>query len=235
LNERAEAPDREDEKLIQDVAMEHRHELKFSTWRSPLSRRARVTQLILAANLVAFAAEVNLGGSTKIEVLYQMGAMSTSAVMEGEWWRLVAPMFLHFGPVHLAANMFALCLLGPYCEYALGPLRYLLTYLAAGIGSFATLMAVSLALENPQFAVGASGSIMGLAGAIAALTLRGWKREGALPARRRLFGVLAIVAMQTVFDWMTPEVSMTAHLSGAAIGFTVVAFLGERNSLPADR
>ena len=58
--------------------------------------------------------------------------------------------------------------------------------------------------------------------------LRGWLREKAFSARRRLIGVVAIVAMQTGFDALIPQVSMTAHLSGAAIGFAIALLWRDR-------
>ena len=58
--------------------------------------------------------------------------------------------------------------------------------------------------------------------------LRGWLREKAISAKRRLIAMLAIVAMQSVFDSMVPQVSMTAHLSGALIGFAAALILRDR-------
>jgi len=58
--------------------------------------------------------------------------------------------------------------------------------------------------------------------------LRGWLREKALSARKRLGAMFLIVAMQTVFDALVPQVSMTAHLSGALIGFAASLILRDR-------
>ncbi len=123
-------------------------------------------------------------------------------------------------------NMFGLWLLGPFTEFALGLWRFLLVYLAAGIGSTAVVLLASMAKDEREMLVGASGAIMGLVGAVGALMLRGWLREKAHVAKQRLFGILALVAMQTVFDSVVPQVSMTAHLSGAVIGFAAAALLG---------
>jgi len=60
---------------------------------------------------------------------------------------------------------------------------------------------------------------MGIVGATGALMLRGWLRHKALSAKRRLLAIFVIVAMQSVFDAVVPQVSMTAHLSGVLIGF----------------
>ena len=60
---------------------------------------------------------------------------------------------------------------------------------------------------------------MGMVGATAAVLLRGWMRERARAASRRLQWVLTIVALQVMFDAFTPEVSSTAHLAGMLCGF----------------
>lgn len=73
---------------------------------------------------------------------------------------------------------------------------------------------------------------MGLVGATGALMLRGWLREKALAAKRRLVAIVVIVSMQTLFDSVVPQVSMTAHLSGALIGFAATMVLGDRLKPP---
>jgi membrane associated rhomboid family serine protease len=74
---------------------------------------------------------------------------------------------------------------------------------------------------------------MGLVGATGSLMLRGWLREKALAAKRRLLLMLLIVSMQILFDLTIPHVSMTAHLSGVFIGFAATIFLHDRLTPPA--
>jgi rhomboid protease GluP len=197
------------------------------------SHRARATQILIALNLFMFVVEECQGGGTNLEVLYRLGALFPPAVQAGEWWRLVSSLFLHFGVLHLAMNMFALWFLGPFVEFALGLGRFTLVYLLAGIGSMAMVMALSSAADFESLTVGASGCIMGLVGATGALMLRGWLRERAVAARRRLALMVFIVAMEIVFDSVVPQVSMTAHLSGAIIGFVATLLLQDRLSAPA--
>ena len=45
---------------------------KFSAQRSLFSNRARATQVLIALNIFAFAAEMYSGGSTNSTVLYHM-------------------------------------------------------------------------------------------------------------------------------------------------------------------
>ena len=51
----------------------------------------------------------------------------------GEWWRFVTALFVHIGPRHLLGNMAALLVLGPALVAALGPWRFLVVYLLAGV------------------------------------------------------------------------------------------------------
>ncbi|MGD1083367.1 MAG: rhomboid family intramembrane serine protease [Verrucomicrobiota bacterium] len=216
------------EAVIQSAALEHGHEESFGARPSLFSKQARAVQILIALNLLMFAAEMAFGGASNPDTLYRLGALNPLAVRAGEWWRLGTSLFLHFGPLHIAMNMLALWLLGPFVEFALGFRRFLLVYLLAGVGSMGMVMRLASGPAERQLTVGASGCIMGLVGATGALMLRGWLREKALSARKRLGAMFLIVAMQTVFDALVPQVSMTAHLSGALIGFAASLILRDR-------
>jgi rhomboid protease GluP len=218
--------------VIESAALEHGHDASFGAQPSLFSKRARATQILIALNVLMFAAEMCFGGASNPETLYRLGALFAPAVRAGEWWRLAASLFLHFGPLHLAMNMLALWVLGPFVEFALGFRRFLLVYLLAGVGSMGVVMGFASGPNGEQLTVGASGCIMGLVGATGALMLRGWLREKALAARKRLLAALLIVAMQSVFDSLVPNVSMTAHLSGAFIGFAATMILRDRLRIP---
>ncbi len=214
--------------LVEDVGQEHDHEERFGARPSIFSAHARATILLIILNLVMFGAEVYEGGATNLETLHQLGGLFPPAVRAGQWWRLFAPLFLHFGLAHLAMNLFALWVLGPFVELALGARRFLFVYLISGVGSMALVMALASGQHGQQLTVGASGCIMCLVGATGALMLRGWLREKASSAKRRLIVVVMILLMQSLFDLVVPQVSMTAHLSGAFIGFAVTLFLPDR-------
>ena len=125
-------------------------------------------------------------------------------------------------------NMLALWMLGPFVEFALGFRRFVAVYLIAGIGSMMVVATFSFGSNGEQMTVGASGCIMGLVGATGALMLRGWRRNRALSAKRRLASMLLIVMMQSIFDSLVPQVSMTGHLSGALIGFAAAMLLRDQ-------
>jgi rhomboid protease GluP len=167
-----------------------------------------------------FMAEIALGGSTSLTALHRLGALEPFAVFAaGQYWRMLGALFLHYGPLHLLFNAYALYILGPPLESAIGSVRFAITYIVAGIGSSAgVLLLWRLGITQADFLVGASGSVMGIVGAWAGILV--WHRHAPL-ARQRLTSVVLIVVLQTAFDLYTPQVSMSAHLSGLVTGFFV--------------
>ncbi len=177
-----------------------------------------VVGILIALNVAMFLVEVRLGGSTNYSTLARLGALEPSAVLaRGETWRLLAALFLHYGALHLLVNLYALYVLGPALEASMGPIRFAACYLLGGLGSSAGVVLLwRFGWTKADLLVGASGAVMGIVGAWAGLLLR----HHHLPmARRRLLTIGAIVLMQTGFDFLTPQVSMAAHLCGVLAGF----------------
>jgi GlpG protein len=59
----------------------------------------------------------------------------TQQIEKGEVWRLVTPIFIHYGPMHLIFNMYALYLFGSLIEIRRGTFRFGLLVLATAIFS----------------------------------------------------------------------------------------------------
>jgi len=72
-------------------------------------------------------------------------------------------MFMHGGLLHLGGNMLFLWVFGNNIEDRLGPVRYLLFYVAAGIA--ATAVHIALQPNSTVPVIGASGAIAGVMGA----------------------------------------------------------------------
>jgi rhomboid protease GluP len=187
------------------------------------NRRPYATWVIIALNVAMFVLEMQQGGSENLETLYKLGALWSPAVLiGGEWWRVIAAMFLHLRLAHIALNMLALYVLGPFLERMVGTFRYVLIYALSGLGSMATIPALTQAgILEPELLVGASGAIMGLVGATAALYLRDWRVNRSRVARGRLLRPLLIVVTQFGVDLLIPQTSLIGHLSGAIFGFIV--------------
>jgi rhomboid protease GluP len=177
--------------------------------------------ILIALNIAMFLAEVWFGGSMNPLTLHRLGAFEPWAIRVGsEYWRMLTALFLHFGPLHLIFNLYALFVIGPGLERIIGSLRFALYYLLAGLGSSAGVLFLRYSdYSRPDQLVGASGCVMGIVGVWAGYLLR--HRHEPF-AGRRLRNIALIVAIQTAFDLSTPQVSMAAHLSGLVTG----VFLG---------
>jgi rhomboid protease GluP len=173
--------------------------------------------IFIALNIAMFVAELKMGGSTNPLTLHRLGALEPWAVRYGgEYWRLLTSLFLHYGPLHLIFNLYALFVIGPGLERAIGSVRFAVYYLLSGLGSSVGVLLLRIFdFTRPEQLVGASGCVMGIVGVWAGFLLR--HRHQPL-AGRRLKNILLIVAVQTAFDLSTPQISMTAHLSGLVTG-----------------
>jgi rhomboid protease GluP len=184
--------------------------------------------VFIALNVAMFLAEIWFGGSTNPLTLHLLGALEPQAIrFEGEYWRMLTALFLHYGPLHLIFNLYALFVIGPGLERIIGPVRFAIYYLLAGLGSSAGVL-LWLLREPRQLEqlVGASGCVLGIVGVWAGYLLR--HRHEPF-AGRRLRNIILVVVIQIAFDLSTPQISMAAHLSGLATG----VLLGLLVRLPA--
>lgn len=181
----------------------------------------RAVAIVMIANVLMFLVELMQGGSTNPDTLHRLGELEPAAVwLNREYWRLFTALFLHYGVLHLVVNLYALFVIGPGLERAIGSFRFIFCYIIAGLDSSAGVVLLrAIRVTSADQLVGASGCVMGLVGVWAGLLLRD---RHAPFAQHRLRNIIFIVAMQTAFDLLTPQVSMTAHLSGLATG----VFLG---------
>ena len=181
-------------------------------------RKTPIVFVIILLNAAAFGVELLVGSWSDVDVLHRLGALEFYAVVyQHEYWRLLTALFLHYDITHLLFNVFALYVLGPPLERAVGGVRFLICYLVSGLGSTAGVLALTfVGLVHAGQLIGASGSVMGIVGAWAGYLIR---HRHTPMAKRRLSNILMIVVIQTIFDLITPQVSMAAHLCGLASGF----------------
>lgn len=155
---------------------------------------------------------VHFDGATLLR--YGAGA-SWLTFGQGEWWRLVTPVFLHGGLLHLLFNSLVLLQLGPLVEEEYGTERFLVLYLACGIGG----NVASQGLRS-TVTVGASSAIVGLMGL---LLVYGWRRGGVFGTNLRK--AMATYAFYVLLMSLLPGVDLLSHAggfaSGAALGSVV--------------
>ena len=184
------------------------------------TKRIYATYILILLNVFLFALEVKTGGSKDINTLSYLGALIPIKVLYGQWWRVISANFLHYGFMHLSSNMVALYVLGKLIEINLGIIRYLFIYLFSGIGAMLSYTILSLFRgDNYTILVGASAAIMGLVGALLAISSYVWfKKKTPLNAKRLRF-IIMVIIIQFVFDNLIPQVSFHSHLFGLIFGF----------------
>ncbi|WP_214777571.1 rhomboid family intramembrane serine protease [Exiguobacterium sp. s22] len=122
--------------------------------------------LLLLTFLVMWVAE-SVGSTFDPNTLVTFGAKVNPLIEQGEWWRLITPMFLHIGWFHFAINMFALWSLGPLVERMYGSIRFLIIYIISGVLATTASFAFSESIS-----AGASGALFGLVGSLLYFGLR---------------------------------------------------------------
>jgi membrane associated rhomboid family serine protease len=78
------------------------------------------------------------------------------------WLTLFTSMFMHGGLLHLGGNMLFLWIFGNNVEDSMGPVRFVLFYLLAGLAADAAQILVNANSEVPS--IGASGAVAGVLG-----------------------------------------------------------------------
>ncbi len=172
-----------------------------------------VTYALIALNVAVFAATAAQAGSivdNDRSRLFRDWDLVPPLVGHGEWIRVLTAGFLHFGPLHLAVNMFALYVLGRDTEMVLGRARYIAVYLVSLLGGSAAALALAPTLSSTA---GASGAIYGLFGAMTVILLR---------LRQSPVQMLVLIAVNLLISVSLPGISLWGHLGGLA-GGTIAA------------
>lgn len=135
-------------------------------------------------------------------------------IVDGEYWRLVTPIFIHASFPHMLFNSFSLVLFGPALEQIVGKGKFIFVYLTAGVAAnIATLVIQPLTYIH----VGASGAIFGLFGFFMALI----KFKKDLISRNNSQIIITITIIGVIMTFLQPNINVTAHLFGLLAGFLI--------------
>lgn len=172
----------------------------------------------MAVNLIVFVAMIGFGAGlwhSPNNVQLAWGANFGPATQDGQWWRLGTAMFIHFGILHLAMNLWALWDGGNFVERIYGSGRFVALYAGSGlVGNV-----VSLAIQgNQAVSAGASGAIFGLYGA---LLVALWRERHYLHPREfawLFWGAAAFSVAVMAFGLLVPGIDNAAHIGGLVTG-----------------
>lgn len=173
----------------------------------PLVRAASgvpvITYGLITLNVLTFVAQLASGHSDTQWMLW------APAVADGQVYRLLTSAFLHYGPMHLLLNMWALYVVGPPLEDLLGRLRFSALYLLSALGGS---VAVYLLAPLNTATAGASGAVFGLFGAMLIVGRQ---------LRMDIGWVAGIIVINLVFTFTIPGISWQGHLGGLITGMLV--------------
>jgi rhomboid protease GluP len=180
--------------------------------------KIHLTYALLLINVLVFVAMLLSGAGfwhSPNGVQLEWGANFGPATQDGEWWRLLSAMFLHFGVLHLALNGFALWDVGQLAERMFGRWRFIAIYLTSGI--FGNVLSL-VTQGNQAVSGGASGAIFGLYGAVLIFLWR--ERAYILPAEFKLLfgGGIAFAVLTIVMGQIVPGIDNAAHIGGFVAG-----------------
>src|SRR5271169_3508089 len=182
-----------------------------------------ITTGLIGLNVLVFVIMVLRGVSPLTPTPQQaiaFGADYGPYTLDGQWWRLVTSMFVHFGIVHIGLNMWCLWNLGRAAEQLMGRFSYLLAYFVSGI--FASIASV---YWHPLAAgAGASGAIFGMAGVLVSYVYLK-KTPSHLKINSRMLGSLGTFIAYNLAFGALPGISNAAHIGGLVMGLAVGAVL----------
>jgi rhomboid protease GluP len=192
-----------------------------------VTRRTPVTWALAAANVALFAAMAVTYWRLfyfSPNILLTWGGGLAPRVFDHEWWRAGSHMFVHGNLAHLAGNLLFLLLIAPLVERLLGPIRFALVYLVAGLGGGLLAMGT-----YPQHvAVGASAAVYGVYGALLGCCLRGPRSIPWQAVAQRGALLLLYTAVSLLGQWLDFAQHPVGHLGGFVFGLAGGLLCGHR-------
>jgi len=159
------------------------------------------------------------------DALSEWGGKNAVLILDdNEWWRLLTPIFLHAGIIHLFCNVAVQLETGAFFEREWGSINWLVIYITSAVGS----SILSCIFKPDSVSVGSSGAVMGLfGGKLAEVLCRCCESKKTIQGRighevrkEQLGGVLCSVILVMAFSFI-PYVDWAAHLGGLVAGILV--------------
>lgn len=189
-------------------------------WRVWWHRGGWVTRAVAAICLLFFAAEL-IWGDAALDVLGYADGISLDA-LQGQWWRLITPAFLHFGVLHITFNLLWWWELAALVEKAQSSWRLL--------ALTAVIILVSNAAQFLSYGTGFGGLSAVVYGLVGYLWLypvadpsATFRLRGSIVAF--LLGWLAL-GYTGIFDAIFGKISNNGHLAGLLAGSALGLLLG---------
>ncbi|RYL98476.1 rhomboid family intramembrane serine protease [Sporolactobacillus sp. THM7-7] len=185
-----------------------------------------VTSAILAIDIFVYLFFLIVGKIAPLFTYYAFQYMvgTNALILQGNWWQLGTPVFLHVTFSHILFNAFSLLILAPALEAMLGKGKFIAAFLGTGIIS----NVAALFLEPPSFShYGASAAVFGLMGIY--LYLAVFRQYLITQQDRTIIIVILIISM--IGSFFYPNVDILGHFTGFLAGFALAPLLFVRSGL----
>ncbi|RYL87814.1 rhomboid family intramembrane serine protease [Sporolactobacillus sp. THM7-4] len=183
-------------------------------------RRYPVTSIILAVDILIYVVFFISGRVAPFFAFHAFQYMAgvNTMILQGSWWQLVTPIFLHITFSHILFNAFSIFIFAPALETMLGRTKFMIAFLGTGIIS----NVAALFLEPPDFShYGASAAVFGLMGFYLYLVV--FRRHMVSQQDRTIIIVMLVISLLSSFAY--PNIDIVGHLTGFLSGLLLAPLL----------
>lgn len=182
--------------------------------RGPNRTKPILVWILIGFTVTAYLAQMLFEQLYGFDLLFVLFGKINEEILRGQYWRLITPVFLHGGILHLLANMYALYILGRNNEMLNGHLRFGLVYFLAAFGGNVLSFVLG---KSPS--LGASTATFGLLAAEAVFV---WQNKSFFgkSAGRTLLNYAMIVGVNLMIGLTSgSRIDNWGHLGGLIAGF----------------
>jgi len=175
-------------------------------FRRPTASPPYITYFMIATCILAYLSQMVTQTPAGTDLLSLYGAKVNQLIINGEYWRLVTPMWLHGSLLHIMFNMYALYIFGSNLERYYSTWRFLALYLLSGFaGNVISFM------MSPRPSLGSSTAIFGLIAAQGVFLYQ--NRHLIRNAQGMLMSTLMIMAINLLLG-LSPGIDNWGHMGG---------------------
>lgn len=182
-------------------------------------RKAWLTYVLLGVTIAMYLMQLASESLLGYDLPGVYGMKINEAIILGQVWRLLTPVFLHGSIMHIGFNMYALYIFGRGLEKRYGTARFAMLYF---MGALAGNTLSFLLSSNPS--LGASTAIFGLAAAEGVFIYTNRQFFGRA-GRSMLMNILTILGVNLLLG-LSPGIDNWGHLGGLVGGAIFAWFAG---------
>ena len=209
---------------------------------NPTSSKPILTYFIIGLCILIFLLQINTQSYKTGQLFYSYGlipsvlmghdALPLDVYAIPSYLTIISSMFMHGGFMHLAGNMLYMWIFADNIEDNLGPTKFLIFYLLAGVGAAMTQVLMDTHSQIPM--VGASGAIGGVLGAYLinypnarVLVLIPFGFFSQLIKIRALY----VLGLWFILQFISSGggVAYAAHIGGFVSGMILILFFNKKN------